>query len=212
MNSIRMPPRGLYAITCTVDNQWLTHARAMLDGGARILQFSDNQATAINCADELGKLRQLCNTHQVPLLIEQDVRFAHILHASGVHLIDHREVVAARTMLGPSAIIGVSCRDSLADAEAAVQAGADYVSFGVFFRSPTKPLATIAPMGLLKQSAALGVPRVAIGGITPENGHLLVDAGADLLAAISAVTGAADVRGAAQRISNLYLPRSSTSR
>ena len=110
----------------------------------------------------------------------------------------------ARAALGEQAIIGVSCRDSLQCAQTAVRAGANYVSFGAFFRSPTKPLAPRAPIDLLRQSATLGVPRVAIGGITPDNGGSLIEAGADYLAVISAVFGAADVRQAAQRINDLY--------
>lgn len=212
MNTLRMPPCGLYAITCTADSQWLKNAHAMLAGGARILQCIGSHESGVGSIEEVSTLRHVCDAHQVPLIIERDVCLAHTVRASGVHLHEHNEVAAARMMLGPAAIIGVSCRASLADAEAAVRSGANYVSFGVFFPSPTKPLAALAPLGLLKQSAALGVPRVAIGGITPENGHLLVEAGADLLAAISSLTGAADVRGAAQRISNLYSLQSSASR
>lgn len=78
------------------------------------------------------------------------------------------------------------------------------MSFGAFFPSPTKPLAPCVSIELLRQSAALGVPRVAIGGITPDNGRGLIDAGADYLAAVSAVFGASDVRHAAQRYSNLF--------
>jgi thiamine-phosphate pyrophosphorylase len=92
-----------------------------------------------------------------------------------------------------------------------VAAGASYVSFGAFVPSPTLPRARMAPLELLTQSAALGVPRVAIGGITPENGAALVDAGADYLAAISTVFGHADVRAAARRLADLF-PVSESSR
>jgi thiamine-phosphate pyrophosphorylase len=98
----------------------------------------------------------------------------------------------------------VSCYDSIELARAVVAAGADYVAFGAFFPSPTKPHAVRATPELLRQSAALGVPRVAIGGITPDNAPGLVEAGADFLAVISAVFGASDVRAAAQRFARLY--------
>jgi thiamine-phosphate pyrophosphorylase len=98
----------------------------------------------------------------------------------------------------------VSCYDSLERARAAAMAGADYVAFGAFFPSPTKPHAVRASPDLLRQSATLGVPRVAIGGITPDNAPSLVEAGADFLAVISAVFAAPDVRAAAQRFARLY--------
>ena len=101
----------------------------------------------------------------------------------------------------------MSCYDSLTLAQRAAELGASYVAFGAFFASPTKPLARRASIELLRQSAALGLPRVAIGGITPDNGAALVEAGADYLAVISAVFGSADVRASAQRFANLYPSR-----
>ena len=109
-----------------------------------------------------------------------------------------------RAALGEHAIVGVSCYGSLPRAQAAARTGASYVSFGAFFPSPTKPLAARVPIELLRQSAALGVPRVAIGGITPDNGASLVEAGAEYLAAIAALFAAPDVRAAAQRFADLY--------
>ena len=82
-------------------------------------------------------------------------------------------------MLGRDAIIGVSCYDSLQRAREAAAAGADYLAFGAFFPSATKPNARRATPALLRDSAALGRPRVAIGGITPDNAPGLVAAGAD---------------------------------
>ncbi|HEX7731319.1 MAG TPA: thiamine phosphate synthase, partial [Rhodanobacter sp.] len=125
----------------------------------------------------------------------------------GVHLgRDDGDVAAARAVMGAGAIVGVSCYDSLERARTAAAAGADYIAFGAFFPSPTKPHAVRASPDLLRQSATLGLPRVAIGGITPDNAPSLVEAGADLLAVISAVFGAADVRAAAQRFARLYPP------
>ena len=99
-------------------------------------------------------------------------------------------------VLGPGAIIGVSCYNEFARAVAAQRAGADYVAFGSFFPSPTKPQAVRAGMELLERARReLALPVVAIGGITPENGRQLVEAGADMLAVIHGVFGQPDVRG-----------------
>ncbi|NUO74484.1 MAG: thiamine phosphate synthase, partial [Lysobacter sp.] len=89
-------------------------------------------------------------------------------------------------------LIGVSCYDDFERARAAVDAGADYVAFGAFFPSPTKPNTRRASLQLLHDAAPLTVPRVAIGGITPDNAPALVAAGADLLAVISGVFDAPD--------------------
>jgi thiamine-phosphate pyrophosphorylase len=98
-------------------------------------------------------------------------------------------------LLGPERIVGVSCYDDFARAEAAVAAGADYVAFGSFYASGVKPAARRAPLALLERARRLGVPVVAIGGITAGNAPELVRAGADALAVITAVFGAADAAG-----------------
>ena len=202
--------RGLYAITNGSRPDLPAAAAGALAGGARVLQYRDVTQDRTQRQHEALALRQLCQTHGVPLLIDADVALALAVGADGVHLDDVAGIADARAALGDQAIIGVSCRDSLERAQAAVRAGADYVSFGAFFRSPTRPLAPRASIDLLRRSAALGVPRVAIGGITPDNGGSLIEAGADYLAAISAVFGANDVRQAARRISDLYSPSCGT--
>ncbi|HET9483251.1 MAG TPA: thiamine phosphate synthase, partial [Xanthomonadales bacterium] len=97
----------------------------------------------------------------------------------------------------------VSCYDSLARARDAVRGGASYVAFGSFFASPTKPGAARAPLPLLEAARALPLPRVAIGGITPENAAALVAAGADLLAVSSAIFDAPDPRATARALASL---------
>jgi thiamine-phosphate pyrophosphorylase len=113
--------------------------------------------------------------------------------AAGVHLgEDDGDIAAARALLGAKAIIGVSCYDDAGRARAAAAAGADYLAFGAFFASSTKPGARHARPGLLRQTASLDLPRVAIGGITPDNAPALIAAGADLVAVISGVFDAPD--------------------
>ncbi|MBD8897332.1 thiamine phosphate synthase [Rhodanobacter sp. DHG33] len=205
MTQTRFPDRGLYAITDGPRADLLDAAAQVLAGGARVLQYRDKTTDAARRLAEAVALRRLCDTHAVPLIINDDVALAAETGAAGVHLgRDDGDVAAARAALGTEAIIGVSCYDSLELARAAAAAGADYVAFGAFFPSPTKPHAVRASPALLRQSAALGVPRVAIGGITPDNAPSLVEAGADFLAVISAVFSAPDARAAAQRFARLY--------
>ncbi|HEY0199116.1 MAG TPA: thiamine phosphate synthase [Rhodanobacter sp.] len=204
------PDRGLYAITDGPRPDLLAVVTQALKGGARLLQYRDESSDRARRKAEVTALRQLCEPHAVPLIVDHDIALAHEIGADGVHLTAEDSIAEARAILGSTAIIGVACRDSLELAQAAVREGADYISFGAFFLSPTKPLAPRAPIDLLRQSAALGVPRVAIGGITPDNGAPLVDAGADYLASISSLFGAADVRAAARRFAQLYPSHSGT--
>ncbi|GAB3787635.1 thiamine phosphate synthase [Dyella agri] len=203
----RLPDRGLYAITDGPRDDLSDVVAQALAGGARVVQYRDKTADAARRHAEANALKQLCDARAVPLIINDDVALAAAVGAAGVHLgRDDGDVAAARAVLGAGAIVGVSCYDSLDRARAAAAAGASYVAFGAFFPSPTKPHAVRASLDLLRQSAALDLPRVAIGGITPDNAPSLVEAGADFIAVISAVFGATDVRAAAQRFARLYSP------
>jgi thiamine-phosphate pyrophosphorylase len=201
----------LYAITDGPRIDLLDVVAQALEGGAKLLQYRDDSADMARRWAEAMAIRQLCQACAVPMLIDHDIELARQVSADGVHLAAKDDIAAARAVLGPHAIIGVACRDSLKLALIAAQAGADYVSFGAFFPSPTKPLAPRASIDLLRQSAALGIPRVAIGGITPDNGALLVEAGAEFLATISSLFGSADVRATARRFAELYSSFSGTS-
>lgn len=187
---MKFPSRGLYAITQPENKsitQVLQAVEAALKGGAVVVQYRDkNPIDAIALA---GELLKLCHTYQVPLLINDSVELALAMGADGVHLgRDDGDIVTARSRLGSNAIIGVSCYNDLQKACVAADNGADYVAFGRFFPSGSKPLAApadIATLSLAKQR--LHVPIVAIGGILPENGEQLMTAGADLLAVIGGV-------------------------
>jgi thiamine-phosphate pyrophosphorylase len=142
-------------------------------------------------------------------IINDDVTLAKETQADGVHLGREDAAIAqARKQLGSRAIIGVSCYNELARAEQAAAQGADYVAFGRFFPSRTKPQAVPASLDLLREAKKkLHIPVVAIGGITPENGASLIAAGANALAVIEGVFGQADVRAAAERYASLFKNR-----
>lgn len=187
---MKFPRQGLYAITQTDAKpiaQILVEVESALKGGAVVIQYRDKNPID---AEQLARaLLALCHRYQAPLLINDSIDLALIVGADGVHLgRDDGDIAEARQKLGPDAIIGVSCYNDVEKAQAAVAAGADYVAFGRFFPSGSKPLAApaeIATLTLAKQQ--LTVPIVAIGGILPENGKQLIDAGADLLAVIGGV-------------------------
>ncbi|WMJ70380.1 thiamine phosphate synthase [Stenotrophomonas sp. 24(2023)] len=188
-------PRGVYLITPDEPDtaRLLARTAPLLAAGATWLQYRNKQAdTALRHA-QASALQGLCMRYDVPLIINDDAALAHAIGAAGAHLgEDDGEIAAARALLGPDAILGASCYDELALAERAVAAGASYVAFGAFFPTLTKRTTRRATPDLLRRSAALGVPRVAIGGLTPDNVGPLIDAGADLLAVISSVYAATD--------------------
>jgi thiamine-phosphate pyrophosphorylase len=129
----------------------------------------------------------------VPLVVNDDWRLAAEAGAAGAHLGgDDGDLAQARRTLGDAAILGASCYASLERAAAATGAGASYLAFGACFASGTKPLAARAPLSLLAEAAAFGLPRVAIGGVTTDNASLAIAAGADLLAVIGGVFDAGD--------------------
>jgi thiamine-phosphate pyrophosphorylase len=196
---------GLYAVTDGPRGDLLDVVAAALAGGAALLQYRDKSTDHARRGAEARALQVLCVRYGVPLIVNDDVALAAAVGAAGVHLgEDDADIGAARDALGTQAIVGASCYDSIERARTLAAAGADYLAFGAFFPSPTKPGARRATSTLLRQAATLGLPRVAIGGITPDNGAPLVAAGADFLAAISAVFGARDVRAAAQRFATLF--------
>ena len=200
-----MPSRGLYAITDGPRADLLDAARAALAGGATMLQYRDKTRESMRRLAEASALAALCREFAVPLIVNDDVELARASHAAGVHLgDDDPSIAAARAALGPAAIIGVSCHDSLRRARAAVAAGAGYLAFGAFFPSPTKPDARRAAPDLLTRARGFDLPLVAIGGITPDNGRPLIDAGADFLAVISGVFGERDIRAAARSYAKLF--------
>lgn len=194
MNDIRTP-RGLYAITPDEPDtaRLLSRTEVVVKAGALWLQYRNKSADAALRRSQVAALQPLCARHGVALIINDDWRLAAEMGADGAHLgEDDGELVAARALLGDKAILGASCYDRLDYAQRAVAAGASYVAFGAFFPSSTKPDARRASPDLLTAASVLKVPRVAIGGITADNGRQLVEAGADLLAVISGVFDAPD--------------------
>lgn len=191
--------RGLYAITpdWSDSRRLLETAEAILSAGCRWLQYRNKATSDRHRQEQAVALRGLTRKYGARLIVNDDLDLALFCEADGVHLgEDDGELAKARLRLdaaGPGRILGASCYQRLDRAEAAAKAGADYLAFGSFFASPTKPLAKRADPALLAAGkAATGLPVCAIGGITPANAGELVAAGADLLAVISALFDAAD--------------------
>lgn len=195
--------RGLYVVTdaalCAPHGGPVAAVERALAGGARVVQYRDKSVDHPRRLAECGALRAACHRVGALLIVNDDVALARAAAADGVHLgRDDADPGAARAALGPRAVIGVSCYDDLARAQA-FAARADYLAFGSMHPSATKPGAVAAPLELLTRArAACGVPVCAIGGIRPEHVGALRDAGASLVAVVSGVFGAADPAAAAR--------------
>ena len=194
-------PCQLYLISpLDVGGDFPGRLTAALDGGpVAAFQFRVKGVDQHQAARLAEPLQRICEAREVAFIVNDDMALAKRLGADGVHLGqgdgDPRE---ARALLGPSAQIGVTCHDSRHLAMEAGEAGADYVAFGAFFPTSTKEtLHRPEPSILGWWSAVFELPSVAIGGITPENGRGLVEAGADFLAVCSAVWGHLQGPGAA---------------
>lgn len=201
--------RGLYVITDTLQFRRDALVRAIaeaISGGARIVQYRDKSTDVERRLAEASALRSLTLDHDVLFLINDDLDLAEAVAADGVHLgREDGAIDAARKRLGAKAVIGASCYNSLELARSAQHSGADYVAFGSFFPSSTKPEAVPAtPELLTKAKQELSVPLCAIGGITKETAPVLIAAGADMLAVISAVFSANDIEAAAREFSALW--------
>lgn len=200
--------RGLYAL---IDTTWLAPerlldaAQAVIDGGARLIQYRDKNASTSERAERGRALFALCRHRGTVFIVNDDVELAWELMAHGVHLgAMDTTIGAARARLGPTAIIGASCYDSVVNAQRAADAGASYLAFGAFFSSPTKPDAREASPVLLRKARVLKLPLVAIGGITPENAPELIAEGADAIAVASGLYAGGDIAANARRYAELF--------
>lgn len=199
--------RGLYLITpddCDTASL-LARVGEVIDQAA-LLQYRNKAADAALRRAQADALKTLCVQAGVPLIVNDDPELALASGADGVHLgEDDGGIAAARSLLGDSAIIGVSCYDDIDRAAHMAAAGADYLAFGAFFPSTSKTTTRRATPALLGEAGALGLPRVAIGGINADNAPALVAAGADLIAVIGAVFDAPDPRAAARALRQAFV-------
>ena len=161
----------------------ISQSEAALKGGCQWLQYRNKSTNREQRLADAQQLYQLCLDYRAKLIINDDVALAQQVNAHGVHLgQDDGSIRQARALLGHEAIIGATCHDQIVLAQQAIAEGASYVAFGRFFPSQTKPNAKAAPLTLLKEALALGVPITAIGGITLANAAQVIAGGASAIA------------------------------
>lgn len=199
---------GLYAITPDEPDTdiLLRKVGQALHGGASALQYRNKTAGPALRLEQGRALAALCRAAGAAFIVNDDLTLALELAADGAHLgADDGELAEARQRLGPNKLLGASCYNRMELAEAAAQAGADYLAFGSVFNSSTKPGAVRAPLAIFAAARrSFALPLVAIGGITLQNAPQAFAAGADAVAVISAVFDAADVAERAAGFTKLY--------
>jgi thiamine-phosphate pyrophosphorylase len=204
-----MPPKGLYAITDCINlntEQLIYKTELILQAGVAMLQYRSKHDDYSVRESQAHELKSLGDKFNVPFIINDDIELALAVHADGIHLgqedIDCGE---ARALFDQQIIIGISCYNDLNRAVKAENMGASYIAFGAFFPTLTKHNTVKAEPELIRNAKQrLELPVVAIGGITPENGGALIDAGADFLAVVSGIYGADDPEHAVRSYLKLF--------
>lgn len=205
--------QGLYGVTDTKlmpdDETLLAKATMALEGGMQILQYRDKTDDQPRRLRQAIALRELCEQNGALFVVNDDVDLAIASGAHGAHLGQSDEaLVSARQRLGHQALIGISCGNSLELARKAIAEGADYIAFGRFYDSNTKPNAPQAPLYVLEDAREeFDTPIVAIGGVNRDNGATLVKAGADMLAVVNDLfspENVGEIRERARQYASLY--------
>lgn len=200
--------KGLYAIadTATIDEALLyVKVSLVLAGGCRVLQYRDKSSDREKRLRQAGELRQYCSDAGALFIINDDAELAMQVNADGVHCGKTDATVIQTRRDYPGLLIGATCYNSLDRAEHAVNDGADYLAFGSFYPSPSKPEATRADIETLKiASQRFDRPLVAIGGIMVENAPLLISSGASAVAVINSVFATVDPRRSSQEFCALF--------
>lgn len=200
--------KGLYAITdpALMGDDLIHKAQQAIFGGINILQYRNKTAAPEQQEQEANALARLCKKHNVIFIINDNVKLAIKVNADGVHLGQKdAHIQQARELLGKDKIIGITCNNQIEFAQTAQQQGADYVAFGRFFNSHTKPSAPQAELTLLNEAAKLiKIPIVAIGGITPQTAPVLLKEGADILAVIQGIFAQKDILNATHQFIEIF--------
>jgi thiamine-phosphate pyrophosphorylase len=200
--------KGLYAITPDMaDLNTLVHKTQLaIEGGAFMVQYRSKKQDHAVKMQQCAAILRLCREYGVPCIVNDDVEMCRILEADGVHLGENDDNIAeVRRILGEDAIIGSSCYDQLDRAKQAQKEGATYVAFGAVFPTPTKPNAPRATLELLREAKhEIHIPIVAIGGITVNNAHDVIETGVDAIAVITSLFEAKTIKETAETFLKMF--------
>ena len=200
--------KGLYAITPDMAdlNTLIQKTQLAIEGGAFMVQYRSKIHDRDVKMQQCAAILRLCREYKIPCIVNDDVDMCRILEADGVHLGEKDDNIAdVRRILGEDAIIGSSCYDQLNHAKQAQNEGASYVAFGAMFETLTKPNAPRATLELLREAKSqIQIPVVAIGGITMNNAHDVIETGIDAIAVINSLFEAKTIKETAETFSKMF--------
>jgi len=183
--------QGLYAITdetLTPDKTVLDQVKEALQSGIKIIQYRNKTAEDTEVEALCSELQELCTEHEAVFIIDDRPELASRIKADGLHIGKNDMSYKEARKVFPKGIIGVSCYGSIRLAKEAQEEGADYVAFGSFFPSPTKPHSGIVSMSVIeKAKKALHIPVCVIGGINSSNIHEVAVYKPDMVSVVSAI-------------------------
>ncbi|MDD5716834.1 MAG: thiamine phosphate synthase [Sulfuricurvum sp.] len=186
-----MLPKGIYAITdeiLTPKESILTQVEEALETGIALLQFRDKTSSDEEIETLARQVLHLCRLHNVPFIIDDRAHLAQKIGADGLHIGKDDKSFGEAKAIFTNGFIGVSCYGSIRKALEAQAGGADYVAFGSFFPSPTKPHSGIVSMSVLERAKeALTIPICAIGGINITNIHQVAAYKPDMISVVGAI-------------------------
>lgn len=201
------PDYSIYLVTddgCLQGRALIDCVREALEGGVTLVQYRAKTASSAEMYNEALQLKALCDSFNVPLIINDRLDIAMAVGAAGVHLgQDDLPCAAARRILGEDYLIGVSAHNP-AEARAALQSGADYLGCGAVFGTATKAdVKKLGTDGLAAICKAKGLPVIGIGGVTADNYREVRAAGADGAAIVSGILAQPDIRATVRAIARV---------
>ena len=200
--------KGLYAITPDMAdlNSLIQKTRLAIEGGAFMVQYRSKIQDRDVKMQQRAAILRLCREYKIPCIVNDDVDMCRALEADGVHLGEKDDNIAeVRHILGEEAIIGSSCYDQLKRANEAQKEGASYVAFGAMYPTSTKPHAPRASLALLREAKSqIQIPIVAIGGITMNNAHDVIETGIDAIAVINSLYESNAIKETAETLSSMF--------
>ena len=200
--------KGLYAITPDMAdlNTLIQKTRWAIEGGAFMVQYRSKIQDRAVKIQQCAAILRLCREYEIPCIVNDDVGMCRVLEADGVHLGEKDDNIAeVRRILGEDAIIGSSCYDQLNRANEAQKEGASYVAFGAMYPTSRKPNAPRASLALLREAKSeIQIPIVAIGGITMNNAHDVIETGVDAIAVINSLYESNSIKETAETFSHMF--------
>lgn len=201
------PDYSIYLVTddgCLQGRALIDCVCEALEGGVTLVQYRAKTASSAEMYAEALQLKALCDSFNVPLIINDRLDIAMAVGVAGVHLgQDDLPCAAARKILGEDYIIGVSAHNP-AEAKAALQSGADYLGCGAVFGTATKAdVKKLGTEGLTAICREKGLPVVGIGGVTADNYREVRAAGADGAAIVSGILAQPDIRATVRAIARV---------